>query len=314
MRFVTFAHPGGEAALGVQVGGAVLDLSAASGREPAFDSMLDMISSGEEALRLALRLADAARGDPEGSRPNLFDSAAVDLLAPIPRPRKNVFCVGLNFRSHVEQNAIALGQPIEIPEVPLFFTKTVTAVVGTGRGIRCDERLTQKLDYEVELAVVIGVGGSWIAPEDAMAHVFGFTLVNDVSARDLQWRTSQFFYGKGLDSFCPMGPAIVTPEELGSIDDIVLELLVDGEMRQHERAGNMIFSPAVAIAELSKGITLEPGDVISLGTPGGCGYQIVPPVFLRPGNVVECRAEGIGSLVNPVVHASIPTFEKRAQI
>jgi 2-keto-4-pentenoate hydratase/2-oxohepta-3-ene-1,7-dioic acid hydratase in catechol pathway len=230
-----------------------------------------------------------------------YPLGSVRLAAPIPRPAKNVFCVGLNYRSHVEQNAIALGQPIEIPNIPLFFSKPVTAVIGPGDAVAYDPRLTNKLDFEVELAVVIAKQGTWIDPEDADEHIFGFTIVNDVSARDLQWRTSQFFYGKGLDSYCPMGPAIVTADEMPPLADVVLELRVNGELRQSESAGNMLFPPEVAIAELSKGITLEPGDVISLGTPGGCGYQTVPPRFLRPGDLVECRGGPIGALQNHVV-------------
>lgn len=297
MKFVTYSHPLAGEAVGAQLGEQVLDLSEASGRDPIFDSMLTMIAAGAKGRSKASHLVNHASA---GDRGHLYPLAEVQLLAPIPRPTKNVFCVGLNYRSHVEQNAIALGQPIVIPDVPLFFSKPVTAVVGPGEGICGDERLTDELDYEVELAVVIGTGGTWIPPEEAMGHVFGFTIVNDVSARDLQFRTSQFFYGKGQDTYCPMGPAIVTTDELPSLDDVLLELLVNSEVRQSESAGKMLFPPAVAISELSKGITLDPGDIISLGTPGGCGYQMTPPVFLRTGDVVECRATGIGSLENPV--------------
>ncbi len=302
---MTFRSADLETRLGVQIGGQVIDLLGASGNESYFASMLSMITSGEKALNAAKGVIENVQEDPASYQRFVFDVAAVELIAPIPRPARNVFCVGLNFMSHVEQNAIALNQPIEVPKVPLFFTKAVTAVIGTGQGIRLDRRLTNKLDYEVELAMVMGSGGSWIRQEEAMDHVFGFTLINDITARDIQWRTSQFFYSKSLDTFCPMGPAIVTLDELGSVDSILLELLVDGEIRQQERAGNMIFPPAVVISELSKGITLEPGDVISLGTPGGCGYQMCPPVFLNPGNTVECRATGIGNLINRVIDVSV---------
>lgn len=306
MRLVTFSHPSTGEAVGAVLGDSVYDLSAASGRDPAFDTMLSFLQAGPKARAKADRLLDQTTSDPEprsetqGFRHPLD---AVHLHAPIPRPAKNVFCVGLNYRSHVEQNAAALGQPFEIPDIPLFFSKPVTAVVGPGAPIVLDRRLTASLDYEVELAVVIGTGGTWIEPEDALAHVFGFTLVNDVSARDLQFRTSQFFYGKGLDSYCPMGPAITSIDEMPPLESVMLELLVNGDLRQSEAAGNMLFSPAMAIAELSKGITLEPGDVISLGTPGGCGYQMTPATFLEPGDVVECRASGIGSLTNTVADA-----------
>lgn len=295
MKFVTFSCDGVKESVGVCIEDDVLNLTTASDGAPHLASMSQLIASGQQGLNDVASMMEAVKGPA-----HRVPLASVRLLAPLPKPRKNVFCVGLNYRSHVEQNAIALGQPIELPEVPLFFSKPTTAVIGPGAAICCDERLTQQLDYEVELAVVIGRGGTWIEAGDASRHIFGYTLVNDVSARDLQWRTSQFFYGKGLDTYCPMGPAIVSADEVPSLADLTLELLVNGEVRQREVAGNMLFPPEVAIAELSRGITLEPGDVISLGTPGGCGYQMLPPSFLRPGDIVECRARAIGSLINPV--------------
>jgi 2-keto-4-pentenoate hydratase/2-oxohepta-3-ene-1,7-dioic acid hydratase in catechol pathway len=226
----------------------------------------------------------------------------VMLLAPIPRPTKNVFCVGLNYLSHVEANAAALGIRPDVPEVPLFFTKPPTAVIGPGAAIVHDARSTAKLDYEVELAIVIGRCGSWIPEERALEHVFGYTLVNDVSARDLQWRSSQMFFGKGQDTYCPVGPWIVDRDSLGKGDGsgIHLGARVNGEERQSDTSSALIFGVARIVSELSKGITLEPGDLIATGTPGGCGYQLVPPRFLQPGDVVEIWAEGIGSLENPV--------------
>jgi 2-keto-4-pentenoate hydratase/2-oxohepta-3-ene-1,7-dioic acid hydratase in catechol pathway len=297
MRFVTFTRPAGDPRLGVHLSDAeILDLTGVSGGDPDFGSLLSLIDAGPDALARAREWAGAAQ--PGGE--NTCRTADVTLLAPIPRPRKNVFCVGMNYRSHIEQNAQALDVPVEIPDIPLFFSKPVTAVTGPGAPIVLDRRLTAKLDYEVELTMIIGRGGTWISEADAPAHIFGYTLANDVSARDLQLRTSQFFYGKGQDSYCPLGPAVVTADEVGDLSGVTVELLVDGEVRQRESAGNMLFSPAAVISWLSQGITLEPGDVITLGTPGGCGYQLIPPVFLTGGDVVECRATGIGSLVNPV--------------
>src|SRR5579863_1057809 len=312
MKLVTFSPPDQGPRVGALVEGHVIDVLAASGDDRSVATMLGLVAAGPSSLGLATKLcADlsarvstgvAAPGYGQGG-PS-YPLSSVRTAAPIPRPAKNVFCVGLNYRSHVEQNARALGQPIEIPTIPLFFSKPVTAVIGPGDAVLYDPRLTNKLDFEIELAVVIGKQGKWIAPEDAHKHIFGFTIVNDVSARDLQWRTSQFFYGKGQDSYCPMGPVIVTADEMPSLAEVVLELRVNGELRQSERAGNMLFPPEVAIAELSKGITLEPGDVISLGTPGGCGYQTVPPRFLCPGDVIECRAGPIGALQNHVVEVT----------
>ena len=193
-----------------------------------------------------------------------------------------------------------LASAPEIPEVPLFFTKPPTAVIGPGAPIRHDHRVTAKLDYEVELAIVIGRGGSWIDEADALDHVFGYTLINDVSARDVQWRTSQMFIGKGLDTYCPMGPWIVDRAELGDASGLAIGCRVNGEVRQRDTTSSLIFGTARIVAELSRGMTLEPGDVIATGTPGGCGYQLVPPHFLAPGDVVECWVEGIGTLGNPV--------------
>jgi 2-keto-4-pentenoate hydratase/2-oxohepta-3-ene-1,7-dioic acid hydratase in catechol pathway len=209
-------------------------------------------------------------------------------------------------------NAAALGIKPEFPSVPLFFTKPPTAVIGSGDAIHLDARITQKLDYEVELGVVIGRGGSWIDEADALSHVFGFTLVDEVSARDVQWRTSQMFIGKGLDTYCPIGPWIVTSDEQDGMD-VELTCRVNGEVRQLDSTSQLIFGLPRIIAELSKGLTLEPGDIISTGTPGGCGYQMVPPRFLAPTDVVECSAPGFGRLVNPVVAWPPNTVEDREQ-
>jgi 2-keto-4-pentenoate hydratase/2-oxohepta-3-ene-1,7-dioic acid hydratase in catechol pathway len=301
MRFLTYARDGGRPRLGVALGDErLVDLLAAAPDESAFASMLDLIESGNAGLaraRAVVERAQAAGASGEAT----FDLADVRLLAPIPQPRKNVFCVGLNYQSHVEANARALGLRPEVGDVPLFFTKTTTAVIGSGAPIHLDDRLTAKLDYEVELAIVIGKGGQWIDQADALDHVFGYTLVNDVSARDLQWRTTQMFIGKGLDTYCPVGPWIVDLDEAGDWSRFELVCRVNGEERQRDSAGAMIFSVPWIIAELSKGLTLEPGDIIATGTPGGCGYQLVPTRFLAPGDVVECSAEGLGTLVNPVV-------------
>jgi 2-keto-4-pentenoate hydratase/2-oxohepta-3-ene-1,7-dioic acid hydratase in catechol pathway len=301
VRLITFSAGSGSTRLGAVLGGdRVLDLTSAGRGNPALRSMLDLIDGGPEALRVAREVeARAGRGD-GALAPHLRPLGEVSVHAPIPRPRKNVICVGLNYRSHVEQNARALGMKFELPPIPLFFSKPVTSVIGPGEPIIHDERLTQKLDYEVELGVVIGRRGSWIPEGQAMDYVFGYTLANDISARDLQFRTSQFFIGKGLDSYCPVGPAIVDRESLPDPGRIELQLLVNGEMRQREAAGHMLFSIPAVLAELSRGMTLEPGDILSTGTPGGCGYQLVPPRFLRPGDVVECRADPIGVLANPV--------------
>jgi 2-keto-4-pentenoate hydratase/2-oxohepta-3-ene-1,7-dioic acid hydratase in catechol pathway len=305
MRFATFRAQAGDDRLGVVLSNdRVLDLAAAMPGEPSFESMLTLIAAGEAGRSRAVdaaEKAEAGRSVPADAITALQD---VRLRAPIPRPTRNVFCVGMNYPSHVEDNARALGLRPEVGAVPLFFSKPTTAVIGTGESILLDTRLTAKLDYEVELGVVIGRGGTWIDEAEALDHVFGYTVVNDVSARDLQWRTSQMFIGKGLDSYCPVGPWIVTPPDAGrghgGGPEFELSCWVNGEQRQRDSTANMIFPVARIVAELSKGITLLPGDIIATGTPGGCGYQLEPPRFLSVGDTVECRADGIGSVVNGV--------------
>jgi 2-keto-4-pentenoate hydratase/2-oxohepta-3-ene-1,7-dioic acid hydratase in catechol pathway len=304
MRLATFAGADGVERVGaILFGDRIVDLAAADPGQPAFRSMLELIRAGDSgmtrAATIARRLAGPAGAD-IASGATVHALGSVRLRAPIPRPGKNVFCVGLNYRSHVEMNAVALGIDAEIPPVPLFFTKPPTAVVGTGDPVRLDARITNKLDYEVELGIVIGRGGTWIDEGQALDHVFGFTLVNEVSARDVQWRTSQMFIGKGLDTYCPMGPWIVTPDEVDG-DGVELTCLVNGEVRQRDSTSQLIFGLARIISELSKGLTLEAGDIIATGTPGGCGYQLSPPRFLAPGDVVECSAPGFGVLANPVI-------------
>ena len=299
MRLITFTAEGGEDHVGALLDdNTVLDLTDSAPQRTWSTSMLALVDAGPEALAEAEGLVDTARSSRSGME--VRPCAGLDMRAPIPRPLKNVFCVGLNFRSHVEQNALALGEEPQIPETPLFFSKPTTAVTGPGSPIHFDPRLTSKLDYEVELALVIGKSGTWIPVDEAGTHIFGYTILNDVSARDLQWRSSQFLYGKGQDTYAPLGPVITTADEMPPWDQVESQLWVNDELRQRESLAHMIFDPEHVVAELSKGITLEPGDIVSLGTPGGCGYQMSPPVFLSEGDVVECRIDGIGSLVNPV--------------
>ncbi|WP_308467939.1 fumarylacetoacetate hydrolase family protein [Rathayibacter soli] len=298
MRLLTFTREGSGPHVGALLTDeTLLDLTQAAAGDPVFSSLLSLIDSGDSGIARAQNLLSSHEFDEHA-----LPIGAVRVLAPIPRPRKNVYCVGLNFRSHVEQNAAALGEQAQIPEVPLFFSKPVTAVIGPGDAIVLDERLTTKLDYEVELAIVIGRRGKWISAADAPSHIFGYTIANDVSARDLQWRTSQFLYGKGQDTYCPLGPIIRTADEV-DVSSLTLDLLVNDDLRQSESAGNMLFSPQEVVGWLSQGITLEPGDIITLGTPGGCGYQLSPPQYLQSGDVVECRITSLGSLVNRVENA-----------
>ena len=229
--------------------------------------------------------------------------ADVTLTAPIPRPRRNVFCIGRNYSEHAKEFAKsgydATNSADAQPEAEVMFTKPPSSVVGHDGIIEPHVGVTSEIDYEAELAVIIGRGGRGIRKEDALAHVWGYTIINDVTARDLQKRHKQWFIGKGLDTFCPMGPWAVTADEIGT-GPLDVSCTVNGEERQRASTADLIFDIPTIIATLSAGITLEPGDVIATGTPKGVGIGFDPPKFLRPGDVVEVTISKIGSLRNKV--------------
>jgi len=221
---------------------------------------------------------------------------SVRLLAPVDPPR-NVFCMGLNYLAHVEESPAR-----QVPKEPVWFTKATTSIVGPEEDVMVDPTLTSQLDWEVELAVVLRRGGRRIPASRALDHVLGYTVLNDLSARDLQFaRGGQWFYGKSLDGLCPVGPVLVTSEEISDPQDLELWLRVNGQVRQHGFTRDMIFSVAQAIEDLSRGITLLAGDVIATGTPAGIGFGQDPPVFLRHGDVVEAEISRIGVLRNRIV-------------
>ena len=286
MKFITFERDG-EALPGVWLGeGHIADLSS------AFGSILALIEAGEAGLSAARELV---------ADEDVHLSAAVQLLAPIPRTRKNVFCVGRNYVDHVKEGARFPGAAeVKLPEVPQFFTKAPTAINAPGAPVRLDEGLTKLLDYEVELAVVIGKAGRDIPKERAYEHVFGYTIANDITARDLQRRHDQWFKGKSLDTSLPLGPWIVDAEEIGDPTTLELSLTVNGQERQRANASMMIFDIPTIIASLSAGMTLEPGDIIATGTPSGVGYAMTPPQGLKDGDVVVARIDRIGELVSPI--------------
>jgi 2-keto-4-pentenoate hydratase/2-oxohepta-3-ene-1,7-dioic acid hydratase in catechol pathway len=259
-------------------------------------SMLDLVAAGERAHALCSQVAR----QPQAFAVARIAPAQVRLLAPLPRTPRNVFCLGRNYADHIHEDNLSRDKATPLPEYPQFFTKPASAIVGDGAGIRYDERVTRRLDYEVELAVVIGTGGRDIVAADAMRHVFGYTIVNDITARDLQRRHDQWFKGKALDTSCPMGPWIVTADEIADPHALAIALDVNGEPRQHASTGDMIFRIPQIIESLSAGLTLEPGDVIATGTPSGVGYAMNPRRFLAGGDVIECRIEGIGRLTNTV--------------
>ncbi len=295
MRLVTFQAESGPR-LGEVVGDHVLDLTAAAD-VPA--DMQTFIETGENTWEQARNAVLQAQRDPTNAA--LRPLSEVKLLAPIPRPRKNVFALGLNYKEHIAEGARARGTEMKLPEYPVFFSKVTTSVIGPDEPIPFDGKLSDRWDWEVELAVVIGRGGRDISRERAVDHVFGYTVLNDVSVRDVQRKHGgQFFRGKSIDGTCPIGPWIVTRDELPNVDNLRVTTRVNGVTKQDSNTSYMIFDIPATIESLSAGMTLEPGDIIATGTPDGVGFARNPPEFLKPGDVVEVEVEGVGVLRNPV--------------
>jgi 2-keto-4-pentenoate hydratase/2-oxohepta-3-ene-1,7-dioic acid hydratase in catechol pathway len=289
MKLVTFKPRGGSAQLGAIIGDRVVNLAEASeGKLPG--DMRSFLERGDEALKLAKNVATQKAAAEQGVA--LSD---VRLLAPIPHPSK-VIAIGLNYLDHIrETNA-------KTPSIPIMFTKYTTSIIGPGDAIRWDPAETQKVDWEVELAVVIGKHAYRVQEADAFAYVAGYTVCNDVSARDLQSeRGDQWIRGKSLDTFCPLGPWIVTKDEIADPHNLALRTLVNDKVMQDSNTKQLLFKIPHLIAYLSRAFTLLPGDVIITGTPPGVGMAMKPPVFLKHGDVVTVEVEGIGSLTNPCV-------------
>ncbi|MEX0786572.1 MAG: fumarylacetoacetate hydrolase family protein [Dehalococcoidia bacterium] len=263
------------------------------------ESMLAFIAEGDPALAGARRLVDAASSDPGVLQRSSVALAEARLLAPIPRPARNIVCVGLNYAEHAAESAVTEG----LPEDPVYFTKPPTTVIGPDAAIPWHGHVSTRVDWEVELVVVIGTAGCDITEGRALDHVFGYTVGNDITARDLQRRHQQWYKGKGLDGYCPLGPWIVTRDELPDPQDVHLRLSVNGEPKQDARTSDMIFGVARLIATLSLGMTLEPGDLLMTGTPSGVGFARKPPEYLQPGDQIEAEIDGIGVLRNVVAAA-----------
>jgi 2-keto-4-pentenoate hydratase/2-oxohepta-3-ene-1,7-dioic acid hydratase in catechol pathway len=226
--------------------------------------------------------------------------SAVTLEAPLPLPRRNLFCVGRNYRAHATELAGSVfGADTATDEWPIVFTKVPESVIAPDEPICLPHGISEQIDYEAELAVVIGRGGRDIRASRAMDHVWGYTIVNDVTARDVQMRHKQWDLGKSFDTFCPMGPWLVSADELDGTDTR-LRCWVNGELRQEARTSQLIFDIPTLIETCSRGITLYPGDIIATGTPAGVGMGREPPVFLKSGDTVRIEIDGIGSLANPV--------------
>jgi len=289
MRYATFSVPGdGTPRLGIVSGDRILEV-----QEPR--SLLELIQLGPDAWQgMADLAADLSRGLGHLARD-------VRWHAPIPRPTKNVFCLGRNYAGHVKEATNARGQEFKLPAHPVFFTKAPTTVIGPYDDIVWDQRVTQQVDWEAELGVIIGIGGINIRRGDAMSHVFGYTVINDVTARDLQAAHHQFFKGKSLDTFCPMGPVVVTADEYGDPQKKTVKLRINGVEKQNGTTADMIFPIDQTIEVLSLGLTLEAGDILATGTPEGVGMGRTPQEWLGVGDVMETEVEGIGVLRNRVV-------------
>jgi len=296
-----FSAPGDQAPrLGVLHGDAVVDLQQLIGASTAVpQTLLALIEAGDAVWTSVAAAATSAlaAGAPAGTA---HPGKSVHLHAPL-RPRKNVMCLGLNYKSHVAEGAKARGQELRLPEVPVIFTKAPTAVNGPHDDVPAHEGATAQMDWEAEMGLVIGTGGTNISRAEALSHVFGYTVINDITARDLQFSHKQWFRGKSLDGCCPMGPCVVTADEFGDPQAKRVTARVNGVTKQDASTSAMIFPVDAIIEALSKGMTLEPGDVISTGTPEGVGFARTPPEFLHAGDVVEAEVEGIGVLKNRVV-------------
>ncbi len=287
MKLVTFAHQGAER-LGVlqsgEVGERVIDLNQADPRLPA--DMIGFLQGGAEAMGLAVKAVAAATPAQRLAR------SAVALRAPVPRPGK-IIAIGQNYLEHAKETGASKSP------YPIIFAKYANAVVGPGEPIVIPAAVT-KPDYEGELAAVIGRRGRNIPEAEALGYVAGYMALNDVTARDWQNRTSQWVMGKTADTFCPMGPALVTADEVPDPQNLHLRTIIGGEVLQSGFTGDMIFSVAHLIAYASQVMTWEPGDVLATGTPPGVGMARKPPRWLRPGDVVRIEIDGIGVLENPV--------------
>jgi 2-keto-4-pentenoate hydratase/2-oxohepta-3-ene-1,7-dioic acid hydratase in catechol pathway len=294
MRYITFSTiTDSTPRLGILRGNEIVDAASLaragwSGACPR--TLLDLVLLGPDAWA---RMAVAGAGGADAISP-----ADVRWHAPIPRPAKNVFCVGRNYAEHIAEGARSRGEVAKIPQHTVFFTKAPTSVSGPFDDIPWDSALTQQVDWEAELAVIVGTGGRDIRKDDALRHVFGYTVLNDVTARDVQRAHFQFFKGKSLDGFCPMGPVVVTADEFGDPHDKLVSCRVNGVVKQQQKTSEMLFPIDVIIETLSRGLTLEAGDIIATGTPEGCGFGRTPPEFLQDGDVMETEVEGIGVMRN----------------
>ncbi|MGE6260233.1 fumarylacetoacetate hydrolase family protein [Heyndrickxia sporothermodurans] len=297
MKFTTFELNGVEQ-YGIldEQAGEIINLSLVVERRENHSlpyTLLEGIQQGDAFISAVVRVIKEMN---EEKHKFYVNQDLIKWLSPIPNPIRNIMCVGKNYRDH----AIEMGSEADIPEHVMIFTKATTSVTGHLSPIELHSELTNELDYEGELAVVIGKEGKNISKDEAFNHVFGYTILNDVTARDLQKRHKQFFIGKSLDSSCPIGPWIVHHSQLKHPNNLDIMTKVNNEVRQNSNTKHFIFSIEEIISTLSKGMTLQPGDIIATGTPAGVGKGYKPPIFLKKNDVIEITIEGIGTLTNKV--------------
>jgi len=295
MKFLTLEN----GQLGAFVDGVVVDLPAAareSGDELMTTTLATLVDAGDAAASIAWDMAVSAASEQRACRP--YDD--VSPSAPIPLPHRNILCLGKNYLEHAREVAARMNSSDKPPEHPIIFTKATTAVIAPGAPVPSYPHLTRKLDYEAELALIIGTGGRDIAAADAWQHVFGYTAINDISARDMQKNHFQWFRAKSLDGFAPMGPLVVHRSVMASPEDITISCTVNGELRQRATLDQLIFDVPTIIETISSGMTLLPGDIIATGTPAGVGMGFTPPKYLRAGDEMVVEVGGAGALRNPV--------------
>ncbi|MFT7474832.1 MAG: 2-keto-4-pentenoate hydratase/2-oxohepta-3-ene-1,7-dioic acid hydratase in catechol pathway [Verrucomicrobiales bacterium] len=291
MKFVTFKTASGSGIGALRPDGTVVDLA----HDPTLPTdMAALVALGDKGIAAAQVVHD------DQAAPVVSDP---DLLAPI-RPPNNIMAIGKNYHAHAlefSKSGFDASETTAIPQHPIVFTKALSSIIAEGEAIELSSDPSGTSDYEGELAVIIGKGGMNISKADAFDHVYGYTVINDVTAREVQQQHVQFFLGKSAATFGPMGPAIVTADEISDITDAWLRTRVNGELRQESQINLLIFDIPTIIETISRTVRFEPGDVIATGTPAGVGIGFDPPKFLQAGDVVEVDIEGIGTLTNPVV-------------
>jgi 2-keto-4-pentenoate hydratase/2-oxohepta-3-ene-1,7-dioic acid hydratase in catechol pathway len=298
MRFATYSEASHDLEhLGLVLDGRIINVSVAAdilGLPAVPDDLVGFIARGEPALATARAVAAKLTGDREHGLP----LESVRLRAPITGPARNVVCIGLNYADHVAESQSVVGA--NVPKFPVFFSKPPSTVIGPGDDIPWHGAVSTSIDWEVELALIIGRECRDVPEASAIDCVFGYTIANDVTARDLQQKHGQWYKGKGLDGFCPLGPVVVTADEIGDPHSLDIRLSVNGVEKQHSNTKHLIFKIPRLIAEWSAGMTLHPGDILLTGTPSGVGIGRTPPEFLKPGDVVEAEIPAIGLLRNTV--------------